>query len=52
MPWEYWAISNGALLLLKSRRFTLRERLFSNMTDAEFEQREYSFAEEYYENGY
>jgi hypothetical protein len=36
MPWEYWAISNAALLLEKSRRFTLHDRLVSNLTDEEY----------------
>jgi hypothetical protein len=33
--WEYWAVSNAALLLEKSRRYTLIDRLVSNLTDEE-----------------
>jgi hypothetical protein len=37
MPWEYWAVSNGALLLEKSRQFTMKDRLVHNLTPAEWE---------------
>eukprot|EP00953_Heterococcus_sp_UTEX-ZZ885_P002886 2085-Heterococcus_DN1.PRE.1 len=33
--WEHWAISNSALLLEKSRRFTMRDRLVTNLTPEE-----------------
>jgi hypothetical protein len=33
--WEHWAISNAALLLEKSRRFTMRDRLVTNLTPEE-----------------
>jgi hypothetical protein len=29
MPWQYWAVSNAALLLEKSRRFSEKSRRFS-----------------------
>jgi hypothetical protein len=35
MPWQYWAISDADLLLEKSRRFTLQDRLVSNLTAEE-----------------